>query len=192
MDSLDDLRTSYQADRKVRLLCLDSWALLTSTQAQSDLILPTPLSLSSLPALLEEICGFFIIESHVLETTSGFRSERDVEELWDAVVSRLSSAIGSALVEQKDPDTFLRVKESLTIFVMTLEVIVKCRCLVWDTNDLVAQSYSYPTHSLHSLTLALFEKYTELLESEFSRKLDSVRFGCIPLSLFSNNLGCAR
>ncbi|KAI9574653.1 exocyst complex subunit Sec15-like-domain-containing protein [Boletus coccyginus] len=140
LDSLDDLRASYQADRK----------------AQSDLILPTPLSLSSLPALLEEICGFFIIESHVLETTSGFRSEREVEELWDAVVSRLSSAIGSALVEQKDPDTFLRVKECLTAFVMTLE------------------SYSYPTDSLHSLTLALFEKYTGLLETEFSRKLDSV------------------
>lgn len=73
---------------------------------------------------MEEICGFFIIESHVLETTSGFRSEREVEELWDAVVSRLSSAIGLALVEQKDPDTFLKVKECLTAFVMTLEVII--------------------------------------------------------------------
>lgn len=73
---------------------------------------------------MEEICGFFIIESHVLETTSGFRSEREVEELWDAVVSRLSSAIGTALVEQKDPDTFLKVKECLTAFVMTLEVII--------------------------------------------------------------------
>ncbi|KAG9317484.1 exocyst complex subunit Sec15-like-domain-containing protein [Chiua virens] len=140
LDALDGLRTSYQADRK----------------AQSDLILPVPLTLSSLPVLLEEICGFFIIESHVLETTSGFRSEREVEELWDAVVSRLSSAIGSALVEQKDPDTFLRVKECLTTFVLTLE------------------SYSYSTHSLHTLTLALFEKYTGLLETEFSAKLDSV------------------
>ncbi|KAG8218663.1 exocyst complex subunit Sec15-like-domain-containing protein [Butyriboletus roseoflavus] len=140
LDSLDDLRTSYQADRK----------------AQSDLILPTPLSISTLPALLEEICGFFIIESHVLETTSGFRSEREIEELWDGIVARLSSAIASALVEQRDPDTFLKVKECLTSFVMTLE------------------SYSYSTHSLHSLTLALFEKYTGLLETEFGRKLDSV------------------
>ena len=132
---------------------------------------------------MEEICGFFIIESHVLETTSGFRSEREVEELWDAVVSRLSSAIGSALVEQKDPDTFLRVKEYLTAFVMTLEVIVKCRRLDRNTHDPVAQSYSYSTHSLHSLTLALFEKYTGLLETEFSRKLDSVRSVFIDLLL---------
>ncbi|KAH0839949.1 exocyst complex subunit Sec15-like-domain-containing protein [Lanmaoa asiatica] len=156
--------------------------------AQSDLILPTPLSLSSLPALLEEICGFFIIESHVLETTSGFRSEREVEELWDAVVSRLSSAIGSALVEQKDPDTFLKVKECLTAFVMTLEVIVPCP-LTRDINDLGVQSYSYSTHSLHSLTLALFEKYTGLLENEFSRKLDSVVLSddCLPMHVTSSS-----
>ncbi|KAF9226637.1 exocyst complex subunit Sec15-like protein [Gyrodon lividus] len=151
LDSLDDLRTSYQADRK----------------AQSDLILPTPLSLTSLPTLIEEICGFFIIESHVLETTSGFRSEREVEELWDAVVARLSSVIGSVLVEEKDPDTFLRVKEYLAAFVMTLE------------------SYSYSTHSLHCLTLVLFEKYAGLLESQFSQKLDGVVFrdDCLPMQV---------
>lgn len=73
----------------------------------------------------------------MLETTSGFRSEREVEELWDAVVSRLSSAIGSALVDQRDPDTFLRVKEGLTAFVMTLEVIVACRVSIMTSNDLV-------------------------------------------------------
>ncbi|KIL00065.1 hypothetical protein PAXRUDRAFT_8485 [Paxillus rubicundulus Ve08.2h10] len=124
LDSLDDLRTSYQADRKAR----------------------RP----------QEISGFFIIESHVLETTSGFRSEREVEELWDAVVARLSSAISSAVAEEKDPDTFLRVKECLAAFVMTLE------------------SYSYSTHSLHSLILVLFERYAGLLEAQSSRKLDEV------------------
>ncbi|KAF9247375.1 exocyst complex subunit Sec15-like-domain-containing protein [Melanogaster broomeanus] len=141
LDSLDDLRTSYQADRKARYL-----------------ILPTPLSLSSLPALIQEICGFFIIESHVLETTSGFRSEREVEELWDAVMARLSSAISSAMAEQKDSDTFLSVKECMTAFVMTLE------------------SYSYSTQSLRSLTLVLFEKYAGLVETQLSRELDEVVF----------------
>ncbi|KAH7887589.1 exocyst complex subunit Sec15-like-domain-containing protein [Phlebopus sp. FC_14] len=140
LDSLDDLRNSYQADRK----------------AQSDLILPTPLSLSSLPIIIQEICGFFIIESHVLDTTSGFRSEREVEELWDAVLARLSSAVSNALAGEKDPDAFLRVKESVTGFLMTLE------------------SYSYTTQLLHSLALSLFEGYASLLETEFSRKLDAV------------------
>ena len=57
-----------------------------------------------------------------METTSGFRSEQEVEELWDAVIARLSSAIRDVLAGERDPDTFLRVKECLIAFVMTLEV----------------------------------------------------------------------
>lgn len=138
LESLDELRSSYQADRK----------------AQSDLILPLTLPLASLPDVVEEICGFFIIESHVLETTSGFRSEQEVEELWDAVVARLTSAVRSALTGEKDPDTFLRVKECLTSFVTTLE------------------SYSYSTQPLHTLMLALFEKFADLLESQCGQRLE--------------------
>ncbi|KAL4076144.1 exocyst complex subunit Sec15-like-domain-containing protein [Scleroderma citrinum] len=138
LDSLDELRKSYQADRR----------------AQSDLILPITLPLSSLPEIIQEICGFFIIESHVLETTSGFRSEQEVEELWDAVMARLSSAIRDVLAGERDPDTFLKVKECLIGFVMTLE------------------SYSYSTQTHRDLMLALFSTYAGLLEDQFSQKLD--------------------
>ncbi|KAJ8584776.1 exocyst complex subunit Sec15-like protein [Rhizopogon salebrosus TDB-379] len=140
LDSIDDLRKSYQADRK----------------AQSDLILPNPLPLASLVSLTQEICGFFIIESHVLETTGNFRSEREVEELWEALVARLSSAIDASLTNETDPDSFLKVKECLIGFITTLE------------------SYSYATQSLHSLILMLFEKYAGLLEGQFSRKFDKI------------------
>ncbi|KAG2077239.1 exocyst complex subunit Sec15-like protein [Suillus decipiens] len=140
LDSIDDLRRSYQADRK----------------AQSDLILPNPLPLASLVSLTQEICGFFIIESHVLETTGNFRSQREVEELWEALVARLSSAIEASLANETDPDSFLRVKECLIGFVTTLE------------------SYSYATQSLHSLILTLFEQYAGLLEGQFSRRFDGI------------------
>ncbi|OAX44483.1 exocyst complex subunit Sec15-like protein [Rhizopogon vinicolor AM-OR11-026] len=140
LDSIDDLRKSYQADRK----------------AQSDLILPDPLPLASLVSLTQEICGFFIIESHVLETTGNFRSEREVEELWEALVARLSSAINASLTNDTDPDSFMRVKECLIGFIMTLE------------------SYSYATQSQHSLILTLFEKYAGLLEGQFSRRFDNI------------------
>ncbi|KAI6135011.1 rsec15 [Pisolithus croceorrhizus] len=140
LESLDELRSSYQADRK----------------AQSDLILPLTLPLASLPDVVREICGFFIIESHVLETTSSFRSEQEIEELWDAVVTRLTCAVRSALTGEKDPDSFLRVKECLISFVMTLE------------------SYSYSTQPLHTLMLALFEKFADQLESQCGQKLEEV------------------
>ncbi|KAG2013848.1 rsec15 [Coprinopsis cinerea AmutBmut pab1-1] len=140
LDSLTELKRSYQADRK----------------AQSDLILPNPLPLQSLSVLTQEISGFFIVESHVLETTGTFRSQRDVEELWDALVTRLTTAVEDALRNENDPDTFLRVKESLLTFIMTLE------------------SYSFSTTALQKFILVLFEKYAQLLESQFSTRFEQI------------------
>ena len=93
-------------------------------QAQSDLIIPDTLPLSSLPSVTQEIVGFFIIETHVLDTTGNFRSERDIEDLWDALVGRLCTTVERVLQNETDADSFLRVKESLIAFVMTLEVLV--------------------------------------------------------------------
>lgn len=80
------------------------------------------MNLTALSALTQEITGFFIIESHVLRTTRNFRNERVIEELWDAVVGRLSLAVEDALKNESEPDVFLRVKECLLGFIMTLEV----------------------------------------------------------------------
>jgi exocyst complex component 6 len=93
-------------------------------QAQSTLILPFPIPLPQLQSLIQEVTGFFIVEYHVLRTTRGFRSEREVEELWDGTVHRLSDGIDSALENEKvvAPDVFLRVKESVLAFITTMEV----------------------------------------------------------------------
>jgi exocyst complex component 6 len=45
-----------------------------------------------------------------------------VEELWDALVSRLSAGLQWALQSEADPNEFLKVKECLIGFIMTLEV----------------------------------------------------------------------
>lgn len=63
-----------------------------------------------------------MIETRVLDTTDNFRSERDVEELWEAVVSRLSIGVDNALQVETDPGAFLQAKEYLTSFMATLEV----------------------------------------------------------------------
>ncbi|KAF9076853.1 exocyst complex component, sec15 subunit [Rhodocollybia butyracea] len=153
LDSLDELRRSYQADRKI----------------QSDLILPIPLPLGSLLAVTQEISGFFIVETHVLESTGTFRSEREVEELWEGVVSRLTIAVQSALRAESDPDSFLRVKEGLIGFIMTLE------------------SSLYPTTSLHSFIIVLFEKYAQLLEKQFSKRFEDIvrQDDCMPMYIQS-------
>ena len=45
-----------------------------------------------------------------------------MEELWDALVSRLSAGLQWALQSEADPNEFLKVKECLIGFIMTLEV----------------------------------------------------------------------
>jgi len=79
--------------------------------------------LQTLTSFTEEITGFFIIEAHVLNTTGTFRSAREVEELWDAIVERLSNALDVALKQETEAESFLRVKEDLMAFIMTLEVM---------------------------------------------------------------------
>ncbi|PSR93718.1 hypothetical protein PHLCEN_2v4613 [Hermanssonia centrifuga] len=149
LDALDEIRKSYQADRK----------------AQSDLIIPETLPLGSLSSVTQEIVGFFIIETHVLSTTGNFRSERDVEELWDALVSRLSGVVDRMLQSETDADSFLRVKEGLIGFVMTLE------------------TYTYSTTSLHSFILLLFERYVSLLENQFGKRFQDIisQDDCLPM-----------
>jgi len=59
-----------------------------------------------------------------LNTTGAFRSAREVEELWDAIVERLSNALDVALKQETEAESFLRVKEDLMAFIMTLEVTI--------------------------------------------------------------------
>jgi hypothetical protein len=106
LDTLEELQKSYQADRKT----------------QSTLILSSQLSLQSLSDLTEEITGFFIAETHILQNTRGFRSPREVDELWEGVLERLKSSVASELEAESDPEAFLKVKECLLAFTVTMEV----------------------------------------------------------------------
>ena len=120
---MDELRKSYQADRRVRHISLSYiFVSYVTLQAQSDLILPTPIPLNALNSLIQEVAGFFIVETHVLKTTGNFRSEQELEELWDSLLGRLCLALDDALGTETDPEGYLRVKETLIGFIMTMEV----------------------------------------------------------------------
>ncbi|KDQ20586.1 hypothetical protein BOTBODRAFT_26590 [Botryobasidium botryosum FD-172 SS1] len=135
LSALPELQKSYQADRK----------------AQAALLLSANSSLTTLTA---ELLGFFIIEHEVLRTTRGFRSKREVEELWEEVVARVVENVNGSVASEKDPEVFLKVKDALAGFIHTLE------------------AYEYPTAPLESLTFGLFEKYTALIETKFDSGFD--------------------
>ena len=128
-------------------------------QAQAFLLLSqtaslTPFSLSALSALLEEIVGFFLIESHVLKTTNSFRSEQDVEDLWDGMCERVVRIVDEGLGGCEDPEAFLGTKFKVLTFVQTLEVGfplwrrslwgLMVWCFVWAGIRLLGQSAQQP------------------------------------------------
>lgn len=78
--------------------------------------------MTSLPELMQELVGFFIIEAHVLRTAPDFRSQRDVDDLWDEMCRRIIGIAGLGLKGCSKLDIFLESKKSILLFVQTLEV----------------------------------------------------------------------
>ncbi|KAK4057758.1 Rab GTPase-binding exocyst subunit S15 [Microbotryomycetes sp. JL221] len=145
LDVIEDLQLSYQSDRR----------------AQAQLLLSQSMdmgvfSVESLNSLLEEIVGFFLIESQVLKTTSGFRSEQDVEDLWNGMCERIVTVVDKGLADCEDPEVFLGTKLKIMTFVQTLE------------------GYGYAVHQLHALLLTLFERYSQLLQRKFSGDFEQI------------------
>ncbi|SCZ91409.1 BZ3500_MvSof-1268-A1-R1_Chr1-2g01390 [Microbotryum saponariae] len=145
LDAREELQLSYQADRRAQ-----AELLLSQTSSLS------PFSLPALSLLLEEIVGFFLIESHVLHTTNSFRSEQDVEDLWDGMCERVVKIVDEGLANCEDPEVFLGTKLKVLTFVQTLE------------------GYGYSVNQLNNLLLTLFERYSQLLQRKFSGDFEQI------------------
>ncbi|CEL63695.1 Exocyst complex component 6B OS=Mus musculus GN=Exoc6b PE=2 SV=1 [Rhizoctonia solani AG-1 IB] len=136
LDALDEFQRTYQADRA----------------AQSSLILTgNPATAANLLPLLQQLIGFFVIESHVLRTTSGrgFRTQHDVDELWDGVMERLVETLRSGMGVSLTSDQLIKAVEHLTAFQSALE------------------EYAYDTSPINGLTSLMFEKYTGILDGDY-------------------------
>jgi hypothetical protein len=71
---------------------------------------------------MQEIAGFFIVESYVLRTTRNFRSEREVEELWEEAIRRITEGVRDSLAGEQDYELFIAVKDCLVSFASAMEV----------------------------------------------------------------------
>lgn len=76
---------------------------------------------------MQELVGFFIVESHVLRTMPDFRSQRDVDDLWDEMCKRIGEVISGGLKGCGEPEIFLESKTNVLLFVQTLEVSQRAR-----------------------------------------------------------------
>jgi hypothetical protein len=71
---------------------------------------------------MEELIGFFILESYVLRSTVDFRSKRDVDDLWDDMCRKIVEIVGSGLERCVELEVFRGVKAAVLMFIQTLEV----------------------------------------------------------------------
>lgn len=57
-----------------------------------------------------------------MKRTGGFRSEAEVERLWDSMVKKAVGLIGKAVAGVQGADLLLKVKNILALFIQTMDV----------------------------------------------------------------------
>ncbi|CAG8604575.1 6893_t:CDS:10 [Acaulospora morrowiae] len=134
-----EFKSNYEEDRK----------------AQANLVLSQSFTLresneKGFEAFLQEIVGFFVIEHVIVHSTQNFRSQSEVDNLWDAVISKVVKISAESLEDCHDPELFQKIKFSLFTFIQTLE------------------DYGFNVHSFTDLILTVFQKYSDMLKRKFS------------------------
>jgi len=152
----NEFKNSYEEDRR----------------AQANLALNMPINLrdgnmDSFETLLQDIVGFFIIEHVIMHSTIDFRSQAEVDALWEMVTTKVIAVISHSLQGCRDPELFLKIKYSLLIFNQTLE------------------GFNYPVKHLHETLLTLFQRYSELLINQYSENFEKIvqEDECMPMTV---------
>ncbi|KAG2192081.1 hypothetical protein INT46_003221 [Mucor plumbeus] len=152
----NEFKTSYSEDRR----------------AQANLALSTPINLrdgnlTTFDFLLQDIVGFFIIEHMILHNTTEFRSQAEVDGLWEMVTGKVILVVSESLKGCSDPELFLRIKFSLLIFIQTLE------------------GFDYSVKPLQETLLTLFQRYSELLINQYSEVFEKIvqEDECMPMTV---------
>ncbi|KAK4689058.1 exocyst complex component 6, partial [Tremellales sp. Uapishka_1] len=163
LDCRSEMQRNYQEDRKTQATLILTSRLSTTPETL----------LSTLPLLMQELVGFFIIESHVLRTMPDFRAQRDVDDLWNEMCRRIVEVVSQGLKGCGEPEIFLETKGNVLVFVQTLEVRVHPDCGVM-LKARLCQGYGYNVTELNGLLITLFQRYSELLLRKFSTDFDQI------------------
>ncbi|KZO94850.1 exocyst complex subunit Sec15-like protein [Calocera viscosa TUFC12733] len=147
MGQLEEMQTTYQEDRKTQAALILAQRLSSSSQLTK-----------TLPDLLNELLGFFIIEAHVMRTTasSSFRSHKDVEELFDSVIPRVCEAVERGIRDERDQD-----------------ILQGCRALVGNWAQAL-EGYGYDTTQIHTLLFKLFERYVTIIQDKYKQAFEDI------------------
>ncbi|ORZ38226.1 exocyst complex subunit Sec15-like-domain-containing protein [Catenaria anguillulae PL171] len=147
LGTLPELVADFEEQRRLQanlfLSLSSSSRLATNGLASAD-------DLPQLTNLLNDVAGFFLIESTIASTTVQFRSRAAVDTLWDQTLAMLYNLVHASLLTLTDPPTYLAIQHLLVPF---LETLHPC---------------GYSTTRVAELLTSLFERYCDLLKQACS------------------------
>lgn len=97
------------------------------------------------------VVGFFVIEDHLLNTSSGLVTKNYLSDNWEDVIKSLIENVHSQASLCQDPKQMLHMKRLLMLFCYT------------------TQSYSYSVEPLLKLLVELRQIYTDILLTKWSK-----------------------
>ncbi|KAK9453691.1 exocyst complex subunit Sec15-like-domain-containing protein [Dipodascopsis uninucleata] len=127
--------------------------------AEQEYLLPksftfTDDNIQPLENLLHSACGFAIFERETARRAHRFRTPESVNELWESVCQKIANLIDPVLPTLYNPETMLRVRNLLGLFIQTVE------------------GYEYSVVRLNSFVLSLFKKYSQFLKERFAAEFE--------------------
>ncbi len=153
----DGFKKDYEENRKAQLNVVLSGSFNLTNRQQ----------MVTFATYLQDIIGFFVIESVVSDTTENVRTRAAVEALWDVAIEKILKIVADSLLNCYDPELFLEIKVLVVAFINTMEI------------------YDYPVSRLRELLLSLFNRYSDLLRlhaGELVQKVSST--WCSPKQCF--------
>ncbi|KAK7205950.1 exocyst complex subunit Sec15-like-domain-containing protein [Myxozyma melibiosi] len=141
LGSLDEFREQYAYGR-----VQDKDQLLPKSIAFTDD------DISPLENLLHSACGFAIVERATVRMAYKVRTAESVDALWELMCQRIADLIDPVLPTLQNPETLLRVRTLLGLFIQTME------------------SFEFSVVRLHSFMLSLFGKYSDFLKERFAQE----------------------
>ncbi|KAK2173949.1 hypothetical protein NP493_839g01090 [Ridgeia piscesae] len=113
-------------------------------QAQSSDTSPQE-TLEGYKTYFHEVIGFFVVEDHILNTTSGLVNRAYIDELWDMALSKAVAVLRTHIGFCTDPSLMLQIKNLLMLFCHTL------------------RGYGFTVSQLYDLLLEIRDQYSEIL-----------------------------
>ncbi|XP_064631540.1 exocyst complex component 6B-like isoform X2 [Lineus longissimus] len=103
-----------------------------------------------------DIIGFFVVEDHILNTTSGLVNKAYIDDMWEMALTKVVAMLRTNSKICTNPQLMLQLKNLIVLFSHTL------------------RGYGFPVGQLYDLLLELRDMYSEVLMKKWVSIFDGI------------------